>query len=179
MSQLDRLSLPVSATAQTPVVFDAIGFDTYHTPFIKVRKESKIYFCHPVTGALVDDVKDHSGDLLSVVKDGAYAVIHKNGKFLSNFDYDEVTLLTHYDGQWYSGIHYNYQFAKTQKKGMYGLIDLQGRVISEPRFQALEIINQDIIGFKENNKWGWLDAMDVKSMRNNTSLLIIVFIFRQ
>ncbi|WP_146752262.1 hypothetical protein, partial [Chryseobacterium balustinum] len=78
-----------SAIAQTPVIFDGIGFGDYHTPFVKVRKDSKIYFCHPVTGVLVDDVKDHSGDLLSVVKDGAYAVIHENGKFLSNFNYDE------------------------------------------------------------------------------------------
>ncbi|AZB29320.1 WG repeat-containing protein [Chryseobacterium balustinum] len=149
-----------SAIAQTPVIFDGIGFGDYHTPFVKVRKDSKIYFCHPVTGVLVDDVKDHSGDLLSVVKDGAYAVIHENGKFLSNFNYDEVALLTHYDGQWYPGIRYNYQFVQTKKKGKYGLIDFQGKVISEPRFQALEIINKDIIGFKENNKWGWLRATD-------------------
>lgn len=141
-----------SATAQAPIIFDAIGLGDYHTPFVKVRKDSRIYFCHPVTGVLVDDVKDHSGDLLSVVKDGAYAVIHDNGKLLSDFDYDEVTLVTHYDGQWYRGIHYNYQFAQTKKKGKYGIIDLQGKVISEPRFQALEIINKDIIGFKENNK---------------------------
>lgn len=148
-----------SATAQTPVIFDAIGFDN-SSPFVKVRKASEIYFCHPVTGVLVDDVKDHSGDLLSVVKDGAYAVVHINGKFLSDFEYDEVTLLTHYDGQWYAGIHYNYQFAQTKKQGKYGLIDLQGKVICEPRFQELEIINKDIIGFKENNKWGWLSATD-------------------
>lgn len=152
----------VSATAQTPIIFDAIGLGDYRSPFVKVRKDSRIYFCHPVTGVLVDDVKDHSGDLLSVVKDGAYAVIHQNGKAMSNFDYNEVTLLTHYEGQWYRGIHYNYQFAQTKKKGKYGLIDLQGKVISEPRFQALEIINKDIIGFKENNKWGWLDATDGK-----------------
>ncbi|RZJ91103.1 MAG: WG repeat-containing protein [Chryseobacterium sp.] len=149
-----------SAIAQPPLVFDAIGFGDYHAPFVKVKKDGKIYFCHPVTGMLVDDVKDHSGDLLSVVKDGAYAVIHQNGKAMSNFDYDEVTLLTHYDGQWYPGIHYNYQFAQTKKKGKYGVIDLQGKVISEPRFQALEIINKDIIGFKENNKWGWLRTTD-------------------
>ncbi|WP_286856993.1 MULTISPECIES: WG repeat-containing protein [Sphingobacterium] len=149
-----------SARAQTPVIFDAIGFGDYRTPFVKVEKEGKIYFCHPVTGLLVDDVKDHSGDLLSVVKDGVYAVIHKNGKLLSNFEYDEVTLASHYDGQWYPGIHYNYQFAQTKKKGMYGLIDLEGKVISKPCFQALEIINKDIIGFKENDKWGWLRAVD-------------------
>jgi len=149
-----------SATAQTSVIFDAIGFDDYGTHFVKVRKDSKTYLCHSMTGLLVDDVKDHSGDLLSVVKDGAYAVIHKNGKLLSNFDYDEVTLLSHYEGQWYPGIHYNYQFAQTKKKGMYGLIDLEGNVISKPRFQALEIINKDIIGFKEHNKWGWLRAGD-------------------
>lgn len=155
-------SITFSAAAQTPIIFDAVGLGDYNAPFVKVRKDSRTYFCHPATGVLVDDVKDHAGDLLSVVKDGAYAVVHASGKLLSDFDYDEVALFAHYDGQWYRGIHYNYQFAQTKKKGRYGLIDLQGKVISEPRFQALEIISKHIIGFKENNKWGWLDARDGK-----------------
>jgi len=159
------LSASGAATAQLPMVFDAIGFENYSSLLVKVRKEGRIYFCHPFTGALVDEVKDYSGDLLSVVKDGAYAVMDKDGKFLSNFDYDDVTLLTHYDGQWFQGIHYHYQFAQTKKKGMYGLIDLRGKIISEPRFQAIEIINKDIIAFKENNKWGWLSASDGKTIQ--------------
>lgn len=151
-----------SALAQTPVVYDAVGFDDYNDPFVKVRKDGKNYFCHPVTGLLVDEVKDHAGNLLTVVKDGGYGVANENGKLLCSLDNDEVKLLTDYTGQWYSGIPYNYQFAQIKRKGKYGLIDQHGKVIAEPRFQALEVMNKDIIGFKEDDKWGWLRVTDGK-----------------
>jgi hypothetical protein len=151
-----------SALAQTPFMYDAVGFDDYNDPFVKVRKDGKNYFCHPGTGLLVDEVKDHAGNLLTVVKDGGYGVANENGKLLCSLDNDEVKLLTDYTGQWYSGIPYNYQFAQVKRKGKYGLIDQHGKVIAEPRFQALEIINKDIIGFKEDDKWGWLRVTDGK-----------------
>ncbi|MEQ7799296.1 hypothetical protein ABDJ41_05735 [Pedobacter sp. ASV1-7] len=64
-----------------------------------------------------------------IVKDGAYGIVHINGKPLSSFDYDEIDLLTEYNGQWYSGIPYNYQFAKVRKNGKYGLIDHYGIIM--------------------------------------------------
>ena len=151
-----------SASAQTPVIYDAIGFNSYDALFVKVRKEGRNYFCHPVTGMLVDGVEDHAGELIVVVKDGAYGVINADGKLLAGFDYDEVKLMTHYDGQWYNGIRYNYQFAQLKKDGKYGLVDQHGRIIAEPRFQELSVINKDVIGFRENDKWGWLRAADGK-----------------
>ena len=152
--------LRIHAQSQVPMSFDAIGFDRDSGPFVKVRKEGKVYLCHPQTKVLVDELKDHSGALLSVVKDGGYGVMHENGNLLSSFDYNEVSLLTDYTGQWYSGIPYNYQFAQVKKNGKYGLIDQQGKVIAEPRFQELMVMSSDVIGFKDNDKWGWLRVAD-------------------
>ena len=152
--------LRIHAQSQVPMSFDAIGFDRDSGPFVKVRKEGKVYLCHPQTRVLVDELKDHSGALLSVVKDGGYGVMHENGNLLSSFDYNEVSLLTDYTGQWYSGIPYNYQFAQVKKNGKYGLIDQQGKVIAEPRFQELMVMSSNVIGFKDNDKWGWLRVAD-------------------
>ncbi|WP_342331934.1 WG repeat-containing protein [Pedobacter sp. FW305-3-2-15-E-R2A2] len=159
------LFVMVSASAQTPMVYDAIGFDRDSGPFVKVRKEGKVYLCHPQTMVLIDELKDHAGALFCVVKDGGYGVMHENGNLLSSFDYNEVTLLTDYTGQWYAGIPYNYQFAQVKKNGKYGLIDQQGKVIAEPRFQELMVMSSDIIGFKEDGKWGWLRVADGKIMQ--------------
>ena len=154
--------LRIHAQSQIPISFDAIGFDRDSGPFVKVRKEGKVYLCHPQTRVLVDELKNHSGALLSVVKDGGYGVMHENGNLLSSFDYNEVTLITDYTGQWYSGIPYNYQFAQVKKNGKYGLIDQHGKVIVEPHFQELMVMSSDIIGFKDNDKWGWLRVADGK-----------------
>ncbi|MCL4640103.1 MAG: WG repeat-containing protein [Olivibacter sp.] len=149
----------LSAFGQTPAVVDAIDFSSYET-FPEVQLDGKRYLYLPEANLLIDKVENSTGNMLSVIKDGMYGAVDKNGKILAAIEYDGIELKDEYKGQWYEGISYDYEFIITEKEGKYGVINVKGREISPPQYDGIEIINKDLIGVKQHGKWGWTAAED-------------------
>lgn len=136
----------------------SIGIDQDHPALIKVTQDGKKYHYHLESKVLIDKIEDRAADLIVGVKDGQYGVIHENGKLLLPFEYDEIKLITKYHGQWFEGIPYVYKFIVLRKNSLYGFADEKGKIIAQPRYTDIRAISKNIIGYKENNLWGWLDA---------------------
>jgi hypothetical protein len=144
--------------AQEKLVFETIGFGGYHSPLAQVQKDGMKYFYHPQTDVLIDMVDEHAADLLVVVKDGAYGVMHENGKWIISPEYDGIKLVTSYEGQWKKGKEYNYKFILLQKDDSYGFADENGKIIVQPKYQQVAVLSKTLMAFSENGYWGWLAA---------------------
>lgn len=143
--------------ATPPLLFDAIGFSD-RSPFLKVRKDGIEQYLHPYGLQLVDEIEESSGGLFEVVVGDAYGVLDAAGNVVADFKYDEVSLQTDYDNQWYAGIPYNYKFILTKLDGRYGVVDAAGNEIAPPQYEEITIIDSLSIAFRQGGKWGWLDA---------------------
>lgn len=138
--------------------FESIGFSRYSHPLVSVSKEGKKYYYHLDSKLLIDEVENRAAGMAVVIKDGAYGVLRDDGVLIVPFAYDGVTLENDYQGQWYDGIPYHYKFVALQKDGRYGYADTNGRVLVEPVYERLKVINKQIIAVAKDNRWGWLDA---------------------
>ncbi len=152
--------------AQENSVFEAIGISEQAYCFAKLTKDHKTYLYHTTSGVMVDAIEDHNADMIVVIKDGYFGIITTQGRLFGAIDYDDVELQTDYRGQWYPGIPYNYKFAITKRAGKYGIINGDGKVISEPQYDAVKIINSKLIAIEENGKWGWISATDGSVLQN-------------
>jgi len=146
--------------------FDAMGFSSHDHPFVAVKLAGKSHLYMPGADLLVDKIDSSTGNMMCVIKDGVYGVVHSNGRLLAAFEYDDIELKDEYQGQWYKGIPYDYEFVITKKQGKYGIIDVEGRVVSQPQYQAVEVINKDLIGVQQEGKWGWISAKNGKLLQD-------------
>lgn len=153
------LTAHLSLVGQTVDVVDVIDFSSYET-FPEVQFDGKKFLYLPEANLLIDKVANSTGNMLSVIKDGMYGAVDKNGKILAAFEYDDIDLKDEYQGQWYEGIHYDYEFIITKKQGKYGVINVEGHTICPPQYEEITIINRELIGIKQQGKWGWMTAKD-------------------
>lgn len=151
------LTVHLSVFGQTSLIVDAIDLASFG-PFPEVEFDGKKFIYLPQANLLADKIDNSIGNMSSVIKEGFYGVVNKQGKILAPFEYDDIELKGEYQGQWYEGITYDYEFIITKREGKYGVIDVSGRVISHPQYEGITIINKDLIGIKQQGKWGWIDA---------------------
>lgn len=117
------------ASVVIPIVYDYAGL-SFTGGFASVEKQGKYGIIdkqnHPVIAFAYDGAEVLSERLFAVAKDGQYALISPDGKFLSDYQY-EMIMPTHY-GDTYV----------VQQQGEYGLINEQAEVLIVP--------NHDYVG---------------------------------
>lgn len=137
---------------------EGIGFSRYQYPFVETTENGKKYLYHLESGLKADDTEDHAADLMVVIKDGLYGVFKKDGRLILPYEYDEIDLQYHYDGQWYEGIPYHYKYIIFKKDGKYGYANEEGHILSQPQYQNILIISRTIVAMQQDHQWGWMEG---------------------
>lgn len=91
-----------------------------------------------------DEIILSFGAPYNVSKDGKWAYIGKNGKFLTSFDFD-------IDISFYKNI------CPVLSGGLYGLIDSSGNYLLKPKYKEMENLGDNFFRVRQDGKWGVID----------------------
>lgn len=124
-----------------------------------------------------ETIKDNSGELKKVEKDGKYGLVNEKGEEVIKCVYDKIDILDGYfarvsiDGEWglinnegkeiveraYDYIGLEGDYISIKKHGKWGFINKKGEEIVKCIYDDLGNLNQDYIRAKKGDKYGFIN----------------------
>jgi len=91
-----------------------------------------------------------------IKKDGKYGVLDKTGKVAIPFDYESLYFL--FDAA-YASVS-----KKTDSKTLYGIVNMQNKLIVPFEYDNQFQVNDNLVAYKQNAKWGLMDITGKKML---------------
>lgn len=99
-----------------------------------------------LSGFNYESARSFSEGLAAVRKNGKFGFIDTTGKLVVTYQFVEASSFK------------NGYCVVAKKAGKYGMIDITGLMIIPFKYEKLDDLSEDMIGFRKNGKWGFLNA---------------------
>ncbi len=99
------------------------------------------------------EIPSFNNGYVKIKKDSKYGALDKTGKMAIPFDYESLYFL-------FNGIAASVSIKK-DGKFVYGIVNMQNKVVVPIEYEQFQV-NNDLLGFKQNGKWGLMDITGKK-----------------